>query len=84
LNQQSVLVTIDNVEGIVAVNCAVDCVNGCILGDQCPNLEHVNAAAKFISDTSLDKMLEIAEEAQRKKAMARVMEPPQWVFPDQD
>lgn len=66
----------------MTVNCAVDCVNGCVLGDQCPNLEHVETAAKFISDTPLDKMLEIAEEAVRKKAMARQSEPPQWVLPD--
>ncbi len=68
----------------MAVNCAVDCVNGCVLGDQCPNLEHVEAVSKFISDTSLDKMLAIAEEAIRKKALARMSDPPQWVLPDQD
>lgn len=42
------------------VNCAVECVNGCKLGDACPNKEHLEDASKFIEDTSLDKMLEMA------------------------
>jgi hypothetical protein len=48
------------------VNCAEACVNGCILGDKCPNKEFVTDASKFINETSLDTMLEIAEEARRK------------------
>ena len=60
------------------INCAVDCVNGCVLGDKCPNLEFKEAAAQFIEDTSLDKMLEIAEERLRR----RMMEPPKWVLPE--
>jgi hypothetical protein len=60
------------------VNCAEACVNGCILGDKCPNKEYVVEASKFLQETSLDKMHEIAEEARRKK----LMQPPQWVIPD--
>jgi hypothetical protein len=60
------------------VNCAEDCINGCILGEKCPNKAYVTEASKFISETSLDKMHEIAEEARRKK----LMQPPQWVIPD--
>ncbi|TVQ49833.1 MAG: hypothetical protein EA365_00175 [Gloeocapsa sp. DLM2.Bin57] len=60
------------------VNCAVDCVNGCILGESCPHLEHLAQAKEFIKDTSLDKMLEIAEAARLKK----LTEPPKWVLPD--
>ena len=60
------------------VNCAVDCVNGCILGDRCPNQEYQKEASKFINDTSLDKMLEMAEIARMKK----LSEPPKWVIPD--
>lgn len=60
------------------VNCAVDCANGCILGDRCPHTEYQQEATKFIQDTSLDKMLEIAEIARRKK----LTEPPKWVIPD--
>ncbi len=61
------------------INCAEDCVNGCVLGDKCPNLEFKEAAAQFIEDTSLDKMLEIAEERLRR----RTMEPPKWVLPEE-
>ncbi|MCA1993811.1 MAG: hypothetical protein LDL41_17460 [Coleofasciculus sp. S288] len=60
------------------VNCAEACINGCILGDKCPNKDYVTQASKFMQETSLEKMHEIAEEARRKK----LMEPPQWVIPD--
>jgi hypothetical protein len=63
------------------INCAVECVNGCKLGDDCPNQEHLSQASKFIEETSLDQMLAIAEEAQRKKMMG-VYEAPQWVYPE--
>ncbi len=60
------------------VNCAQDCINGCILGERCPNKEYAAEASKFLQETSLDKMHEIAEEARRKK----LAEPPKWVIPD--
>ncbi|MEB3355461.1 MAG: hypothetical protein VKK04_01850 [Synechococcales bacterium] len=60
------------------VNCAVECVNGCILGDRCPNLQYREQASQFIQETSLDDMLAIADEAVRKKMMA----PPKWVYPE--
>ncbi|BAZ28266.1 hypothetical protein NIES4074_06970 [Cylindrospermum sp. NIES-4074] len=60
------------------IDCAVACVNGCILGDKCPNVEFKAEASKFIEETSLDKMLELAEERLRKK----MMEPPKWVLPE--
>lgn len=62
-----------------SVNCAVECANGCILGDDCPNKTYVQEANQFMQETSLDKMLEIAEAARMKKLSA----PPQWVFPDE-
>lgn len=40
---------------------------------------HLEKTSKFISDTSLDEMLEIAEIARRKK----LTEPPKWVIPDE-
>ncbi|NER79755.1 MAG: hypothetical protein F6K42_09260 [Leptolyngbya sp. SIO1D8] len=64
------------------INCAEACKDGCILGDKCPNLEYTQQASKFIEDTSLDKMLEIAEEAVRKKIMERASQPPKWVLPE--
>ena len=60
------------------VNCQVECVNGCILPDECPHQEYVEETSKFIEDTSLDKMLEMAEIARLKK----LTEPPKWVIPD--
>ncbi|CDM93616.1 MULTISPECIES: hypothetical protein [unclassified Limnospira] len=60
------------------INCAEACKNGCILGDKCPHREYVSSASSFIENTSLDQMLDIAEEAVRKKRTA----PPQWVIPD--
>ncbi len=60
------------------INCAEACVNGCVLGEQCPNREYVAEASKFIQETSLDTMLEMAEIARLKKLSA----PPQWVFPE--
>lgn len=62
------------------INCAEACVNGCVLGDRCPNLEYKEQASKFIHETSLDDMLAIAQEAVMKK----MTEPPKWVLPDDD
>lgn len=61
------------------INCQEACVNGCVLGDNCPNIEHKELASKFIENTSLDTMLEIAEAARIKK----LAEPPKWVFPEE-
>lgn len=60
------------------IDCATACVNGCVLGDQCPNQEYAKQASNFIQETSLDQMLVIADEALRKKRMA----PPQWIIPE--
>lgn len=61
-----------------SINCAEACINGCVLGDQCPHKEYAATASKFIEETSLDKMLDIADEALRKKRM----QPPQWIIPE--
>lgn len=65
-------------ENQTTINCAEACVNGCVLGDRCPNLNYKEEAVKFVNDTSLDKMLEIAEAARLKKMTA----PTQWVLPE--
>ncbi|NEU71288.1 hypothetical protein PI95_001490 [Hassallia byssoidea VB512170] len=39
---------------------------------------HVESTSKFIQETSLDKMHEIAEAARMKK----LMEPPKWILPE--
>ncbi|WP_310430011.1 hypothetical protein [Chamaesiphon sp. VAR_48_metabat_135_sub] len=60
------------------INCSEVCKDGCIQPDRCQNQTHIQSASKFINETSLDKMHEIAEEARRKKMTA----PPVWVIPD--
>ncbi len=60
------------------IDCSTACVDGCVLGEQCPNLEYKAQASDFIEGTSLDDMLAIAEAAARKK----ITEPPKWVFPE--
>lgn len=64
------------------INCAEACVNGCILGDKCPNLKYTEAASSFIDNTSLDTMLAMADEAVRRKVMERASQPPKWVLPE--
>jgi hypothetical protein len=71
--------TITPSEAGTDINCAELCKDGCIKGDDCPNLEFKAQAAQFIESTSLDRMIEIAAEAARKKMMA----PPEWVFPEE-
>ncbi|TVQ62409.1 MAG: hypothetical protein EA366_02720 [Spirulina sp. DLM2.Bin59] len=61
------------------INCAVACVNGCVLGDRCPHRAYLQETSKFMAETSLDQILDIAEAARIKKMSA----PPQWVIPDE-
>lgn len=75
--------TAENTSANGTVNCAVECVNGCVKGDECPNEKYTQEASSFIENTSLDKMLEIAEEAVRKKIIARATEPRKWVMPEE-
>jgi len=65
-----------------SINCAEACVNGCVLGDKCPNLKYSAQATKFIDNTPLDDMLAMADEAVRKKMMERATTPPKWVLPE--
>lgn len=74
--------TTENTSAASTVNCAVECVNGCIKGDACPNETYTQQASSFIENTSLDTMLEMAEEAVRKKMIARATEPRKWVMPE--
>ncbi len=64
------------------INCAVDCIDGCVLGDKCPHKDAQQETAQFIENTSLDDMLEMAAEAVRRKQSERASEGPKWVFPE--
>ncbi len=65
-----------------SVNCEVECVAGCVLGDECPNLEFKAQASKFIEETSLDQILAMAEASVQRRRQERAAEPPKWVIPD--
>ncbi len=43
------------------INCKEACVNGCVLGEKCPNLQYLAAVRKFMAETSIDKMREISD-----------------------
>lgn len=60
------------------IDCSKVCKSGCSQPDRCQNQAYVQSASKFINETSLDDMHEIAELARRKKMSA----PPKWVIPD--
>lgn len=64
------------------INCAVDCKDGCVLGEQCPHKESQEQTSEFIENTSLDTMLEMAAEAVRRKQQERTREGPKWVYPE--
>ena len=46
---------------MIEINCAEACINGCVLGDDCPHLEARQKASEFVQETSLEKMLAIAQ-----------------------
>jgi hypothetical protein len=60
------------------INCSEACTNGCVQPDRCQGQVHSQSASKFINETSLDQMHEMAEAARLKKISA----PPVWVIPD--
>jgi hypothetical protein len=65
------------------INCAEACINGCVLGDRCPNKDYISQASKFIQEKSLDDLLAIAETAVRRRMLERASEPPKWVIPEE-
>lgn len=60
------------------VDCAVECINGCILGDDCPHQEYKNAATQFISDKSIDDLIKIADDS----LVERLTKAPKFELPD--
>lgn len=60
------------------IDCALKCVNGCVLGDQCPHQDYKNAASKFIKNTSIDDILKIAEDSLEK----RLTRSPEFIQPE--
>ena len=60
------------------VNCAVECTNGCVLGEDCPNQEYRKAASKFIQEKSMDDILKIAEDS----LVERLTRSPNFTLPE--
>ncbi len=42
------------------INCREACVNGCVLGDRCPNRQYLEKTRQFMANTSIERLLEIA------------------------
>ncbi|MCS6781988.1 MAG: hypothetical protein RMI89_07475 [Gloeomargarita sp. SKYBB_i_bin120] len=55
------------------INCAEACVNGCVLGEACPHREYLAAALRYVAETSLDRMVEVAQ-ASAPQRMLRQLE----------
>lgn len=49
------------VSEVTAASCAVTCVNGCILGDACPHLVHLETARKYIAETPWEEIVSVAD-----------------------
>ncbi len=45
----------------LAPNCVELCINGCVLGDQCPHRPYQAQTAQFLQGKSIDDILAIAE-----------------------
>jgi ketopantoate reductase len=61
---------------VAEINCAEACQNGCVLGARCPNLAYREQASNFVRNTSMDRILAIAEartERLREEARQRLM-----------
>ncbi|MBF2097493.1 MAG: hypothetical protein IGQ88_03830 [Gloeomargaritaceae cyanobacterium C42_A2020_066] len=54
------------------VNCAVDCIDGCVLGDDCPHREHLAAALRFIAQTSVDDMVELSQDTAPQRMLRQL------------
>ncbi len=67
---------------MTTINCAVECTQGCRLGEDCPSRELREGVSRFIESRSLDEILAMAEEAVRRKALERSSQTTQWVFPE--
>ncbi|MCS6959518.1 MAG: hypothetical protein RMK91_05655 [Pseudanabaenaceae cyanobacterium SKYGB_i_bin29] len=49
------------------INCKEACVNGCVLGDKCPHLPYLEQTRKFLANTSIDRMIQIAADRFKPK-----------------
>ncbi len=53
-----------------SIDCTTACVNGCVLGDQCPHREAAQAAIKYVMETDWDDLMQRAEDRIPSNPMA--------------
>lgn len=49
------------------IDCATACVNGCVLGDQCPHREAAKAAVNYIMNTDWETLMQKAEDRVKRQ-----------------
>ncbi len=54
------------------INCAEACVNGCILGEDCPHREHLAQALKFVAEHDLDYLVEVAQNSAPQRMLRQL------------
>lgn len=54
------------------IDCKTVCVNGCVLGDQCPHRDSAKAAVDFIMNTDWDTLMDLAESKAASNPMAMI------------
>lgn len=54
------------------INCAEACVNGCILGEDCPHREHLAQALKFVAEHDLDHLVEVAQSSAPQRLLRQL------------
>lgn len=49
------------------IDCATACVNGCVLGDQCPHRDAARDAVNYIMNTDWDTLMQKAEDRVKRQ-----------------
>lgn len=49
------------------IDCATACVNGCVLGDQCPHREAAKDAVNYIMNTDWETLMKKAEDRVKRQ-----------------
>lgn len=50
------------------IDCATACVNGCVLGDQCPHRDAAKEAVNYIMNTDWETLMQKAEDRVKRQA----------------
>lgn len=52
------------------IDCATACVNGCVLGEQCPHRDAAKEAVNYIMNTDWETLMQKAEDRVKRQAPA--------------